>query len=204
MLFLWLSFLIPFYLSVQISPLQWSIKQWWLSHREHKDNTLLPNGTKNLDLDQVNITSQIENHNLCLLLFGHPVVSASLHCYGLQLARPLCPSPSPGICLSSYPLHRWCHSAISFSDALFSSYPQSFPASRTFKMSQLFSLGDQNTSPSASVLPMNIQGWFPLRLTGLILLLSRGLLGVFSSTTVQSINSLVFCLLYSPSLTQCM
>ena len=67
MLFLWLSFLIPFYLSVQISPLQWSLKQWWLSHREHKDNTLLPNDTKNLDLDQVNITSQIENHNLCLL-----------------------------------------------------------------------------------------------------------------------------------------
>ena len=66
--------------------------------------------------------------------------------------------------------------------------PQSFPTSGTFPMSQLFASGDQNTgaSVSASVLPVNIQGWFPLRLTSLISLLSRGLSGVFSSTTVQS------------------
>ena len=65
MLFLWLGFLIPFYLSMQMSPLQWSVKQWWLSHREHKDNTLLPSGTKNLDLGQVNITSQTEDSITC-------------------------------------------------------------------------------------------------------------------------------------------
>ena len=99
-----------------------------------------------------------------LLLFSHLVMSNSLQPHGLQHATPSCPWPSPKVCPSSCPLHRWCHPAISFSDALFSSYPQSFPASRTFKMSQLFSLGDQNTSPSASVLPMSIQGWFPLRL----------------------------------------
>ena len=119
-----------------------------------------------------------------LLLFSYPVMSNSLQPHGLQHARPSCPSPSPKVCPSSCPWHRWCHPAISFSDALFSSYPQSFPASGTFKMSQLFSLGDQNTSPSASVLPMNIQGWFPLRLTGLISLQSKRLSGVFSSTTV--------------------
>ena len=105
---------------------------------------------------------------------------------GLQHARPLCPSPSPGFCPSSCSLPRWCHPAISFSDALFSC-PQSFPASGTFPMSCLFASDDQNTgaSASASVLLGNIQGWSHLRLTGLISLLSEGLLGVFSSTTVQ-------------------
>jgi len=125
-----------------------------------------------------------------LLLFSHPVMSNSLQPHGLQHARPSCPSPSPKVCPSSCPWHRWCHPAISFSDALFSSYPQSFPASGTFKMSQLFSLGDQNTSPSASVLPMNIQGWFPLRLTGLISLQSKRLSGVFSAPQFEGINSL--------------
>ena len=87
---------------------------------------------------------------------------------------------------SSCSLHRWCHPAISSSDALFSC-PQSFSASGTFPMSELFISDDQNTgvSASASVLPMNIQRWFPLRLTSLISLLSKGLSGVFSSTTVQ-------------------
>ena len=78
------------------------------------------------------------------------------------------------------------HPTISSSDTLFSFCPQSFPVSGTFPMSQLFTSGDQNTWPSAlaSVLPMSIQDWFPLRLTGLISLLSKGLSGVFSSTTV--------------------
>ena len=84
-------------------------------------------------------------------------------------------------------LHQWCHSAISSSDTLFSFCPQSFPASGTFPINQLFTSDDQNTgvSASASVLSTSIQSWFPLRLTGLISLLSRGLLGVFSSTTVR-------------------
>ena len=83
-------------------------------------------------------------------------------------------------------LHQWCHSAISSSDTLFSFCPLSFPASGTFPINQLFTSDNQNTgaSASASVLSTSIQGWFPLRLTGLISLLSRGLLGVFSSTTV--------------------
>ena len=105
--------------------------------------------------------------------------------YGLRHARPPCPSPSPWVCPSSFPLCQWCPLAISSSDALFSFCPQSFPASGTFPMSWLFTSGDQNTSASASVLPMSIQGWFPLRLTGLIFTLSKGLSGVSSSTTVQ-------------------
>ena len=113
------------------------------------------------------------------LLFSCPVMSNSLQPHGLQHTRPPCPSPSPEVCLSSCPLHRWCHPALSSSDALFSFCPQSFPESGTFPM---FTSDDQNTGASASVLPTNIQGWFPLRLTDLISLLSRGLSGVFSTT----------------------
>ena len=96
----------------------------------------------------------------------------------------LCPSPSPKVCLSSRPLHLWHHPAFSSSDTLFFFCPQSFPASGTFPVSQLFISGDQNTgaSASASVLPTSIQGWFPLRLTGLIFFLSKGLSGVISSS----------------------
>ena len=90
-----------------------------------------------------------------------------------------------GVCPSSCPLHWWCHPAISSSDALFSFCPQSFPVSGTFPMSQLFESGGQNTGASASVLPTSIQGWFPLRFTGLISLLPKGLSGAFCSTTVQ-------------------
>ena len=105
--------------------------------------------------------------------------------HGLQRTRPTCPTPSPRVCRSS--LHRWCCPAISFSDALFSC-PQSFPASGTFPMSHRFTSDDQNTGSSAlaSVLPVNIQSWCLLRLTNFISLLSKGLLGVFSSTIVQS------------------
>ena len=107
--------------------------------------------------------------------------------HGLQHAGPPCPSPSPRICPSSCPLHWWCHSAISSSDSLFSFCHQSFPASGTFPVSRLFTSDDQNpgASASASVIPMSIQGWSPLRLTGLISLLPKGLSGVFSNTTVQ-------------------
>ena len=107
-------------------------------------------------------------------LFSCPVVSNSFRPHGLQHARPPCPSPSPEICPSSHPL---CHSAISSSDTLFSF---------AFNLSQhqgLFQCANC-TGAAASVLPTWIQGWFPLRLTGLISLLSNGLSGVFSSTTV--------------------
>ena len=102
-------------------------------------------------------------------MFRCPVMSNSLRLHGLQHDRPPCPSPSPKICPSSCPLHWWCHPATSSSDALFSYCPQSFPASGTLSMNRLFTSDDQNTGASASVLPMSIQGWFPLRLTGSIL-----------------------------------
>ena len=140
--------------------------------------------------------------SVMLLLFSLPVMSDSLWPHGLQHTRPPCPSLSPRVCPSSVSLHRWCHPAISSSDALFFC-PQSFPVSGTFPMSHLFTSDDPNTGASASgsVLPMNIQDWCPLRLTGLISLLSKGLSEVFSSTTIEGINSLAFCLLYSPALT---
>ena len=123
--------------------------------------------------------------------------------HGLQHARLLYPSPSPGDCPSSFSLYWRCPPAISSSDTLFSFCPQSVPASGTFPMSQPLASGEQNTgaSASASVLPMNIQGWFPLGLTSLISLLSKGLSGVFSCSQFRVINSLVLYLFYSPALT---
>ena len=116
------------------------------------------------------------------------VVSDSLQPQGLQHARPPCPSPTPGAFSNSRPSSRWCHPTISSSVIPFSSCPQSFPASGSFPVSQLFASGGQSiaVSASTSVLPMNIQGWFPLGLTGLISLQSKGLLRVFSSTTIQN------------------
>ena len=99
----------------------------------------------------------------------------TLRPHGLQHARLSCPSPSPGACSNSCPSSRWCYPTISSSVIPFSSCPQSFPSSGSFQMSQLIALGGQiiGVSASASVLPMNIQGWFPLGLTGLIFLLSK-------------------------------
>jgi len=120
------------------------------------------------------------------LLFSGSVVSHSLQLHGLQHTRLPCPSVSPRVCSNSCPLSQWCHPAISPSVIPFSSCPQSFPASGSFQMSRHFAPGGQSieASASASVLPMNIQSWFPLGLTGLISLLSKRLSRVFSSTTV--------------------
>ena len=122
---------------------------------------------------------------ILLLLFNCPVTSDSLQCYGLQYSIPPGPSPYRGVCPSSCPLHQWCHPDISSSDVLF--YSAFFPASRSFPMSWLFALGNQSigTSASTSVLSGDIQSWFPLRLTGFISLLYKGLSRVFSSSTVQ-------------------
>ena len=121
-----------------------------------------------------------------LLLFSCSVLFNSLQCHGLQHSRHSCPLQSPRVCSNSYPLSQWCHPTISSSVIPFFSYLQSFPASGSFLMSQLFASGGQSIGAlaSASVLPMNIQGWFPLGLTGLISLLSKELSRVFSSTTV--------------------
>ena len=98
------------------------------------------------------------------MLFSHSVISDSLWSHGLQHARLPCPSPSPGVCSNSCPLSRWCHPTISSSAIPFSSCLPSFPASGSFPMSRLFASDGRSTggSASASVLPMNIQGWFPL------------------------------------------
>ena len=119
--------------------------------------------------------------------FSRSVVSDSLLSRGLQHTRPPCPSPPPRACSNSCPSSQWCHPAISSSAVPFSSCPQSFPASGSFPMSQLFSWGGQSTgaSASASVLPMNTQDWSPLGWTGWIYLQSKGLSRVFSNTTVQ-------------------
>ena len=120
---------------------------------------------------------------LFLVLVLCSVMSKSLQSHGLQHTRLPPPSPSPGACSNTCPLSWWCHSTISSSVASFSSCPQSFPASGFFPMSQIFTSDGQSigTPASASVLPMNIQGWFPLGSTGLISLLSKGLLQHHSS-----------------------
>ena len=115
--------------------------------------------------------------SLLLLLFSYQVVSNSPWPHGLKHTRLPCPSPSPGVCSSSCPLSQWCHPTISSFVTFFSFCPQTFPASGAFSMSFLFTSDDQNTgaTASASVLPVNRQGWFPVGLTGLISLQSKGL-----------------------------
>ena len=121
-----------------------------------------------------------------MLLFSRSVMSESLQPHGLQHARLPCLSQSPRACSNSCPLSRWCHPTISSSVVPFSCL-QSFPASGSFLMCWLFESGDQSfeASTAASVLPINIQDWFPLGLTSLISLQSKGLSRVFSNTTVQ-------------------
>ena len=119
--------------------------------------------------------------------FSCSVRSNSLQPHGLKPTRLPCPSSTPGAYSNSCLSHRWCHPTISSSVIPFSSCLQSFPAPGSFQMSQFFAPDGQSIVAwaSASVLPMNIQGWFPLGLTGLISLLSKRLSKVFSSTTVQ-------------------
>ena len=118
--------------------------------------------------------------------FSRSVVSDSLQPHGLQHARPPCPSPTPRACSNSCPLSWWCHPTSSPS-VVPSSCLQSFPASGSFLTSQFFASDGQSTgaSASASVLPMNIQDWFPLGWTDLISFQSKELSRVFSDTTVQ-------------------
>ena len=115
------------------------------------------------------------------------VMSNSLWPHGLKHARTPCQSPIPRVYSNSCPLSWWCHPNISSSVVPFSSCPQSFPESESFQMSQFFTSGGQSIGVSAlaSVLPMNIQDWFPLAWTGWISLQSKGLSRVFSNTTVQ-------------------
>ena len=119
--------------------------------------------------------------------FSCLVMSDSWRPHGLQHARLPCPSPTPRVCSNSCPLSQWCHPIILSSVIPFSSCLQYFPASGSFPVNQLFTSDGQSigVAASASVLPMNIQDWFPLGLTGLLSLQSKGLSRVFSNTTVQ-------------------
>ena len=128
------------------------------------------------------------------------VVSNSLWPHELHHTRLSCPSLSPGVCPNLCPLSQRCHPIISSSVTHFSSCTERFPASGSFPMSWLFTLGGQCIGASASVFPMNIHGWCPLGLIALISLLSKGLLRTSLASRFKSINSLALSLLYGPTL----
>ena len=136
-------------------------------------------GLKRESIQSINIKYDVQ--------FSRSVVSDCLRPHGLQHARPPCPSPTPRVHSNSCLLSQWCHPTISSSVVPFSSCLQSFPASGSFQISQFFISGGQSIGVSAlaSVLPMNIQDWYPLGWTGWISLQSKGLSRVFSNTTVQ-------------------
>ena len=145
-------------------------------------------------------------HAFSSVQFSCSVMSNSLQTHGLQLARLSItrPSPTPRVNSNSCPLSQWCHPTISSSVVPFSSHLQSFPASGSFPISQFFTSGGQSigASASASVLPMNIQDWFPLGRIRWISLQSKGLSRLSSPTPqFKSINSLVISFLYSQTLT---
>ena len=144
-----------------------------------------------------------QEYGFSSVLFSRSVVSNFLPPHELKHTWLSCPSPTPEDDSNSCPLSQWYHPTISPSVVPFSSFPQSFPASGSFQMSQLFTSGSQSigVSASSSVLPMDIQDWFPLRLTGLIASQSEGLSRVFSKPQFKSINSLVLSFLYGPILT---
>ena len=139
---------------------------------------------------KLNILTQI-SVSVCWMFssvqFSCSVMSDSLRSHESQHARPPCPSPTPGVHSNSRPSSQWCHPAISSSAILFSSCPQSLPASESFPVSQFFSWGGQSTRASAlaSFLPKKSQRWSPSEWTGWISLQSKGLSRVFSNTTVQ-------------------
>ena len=144
-----------------------------------------------LEVGSVTLPSLQMRKLRCLVQFSCSVVSDSLRLHEPQYAMlrtwPPCPSPTPRVHPNPCPLSRWCHPAISSSVVPFSSCSQSFPASGSFQMSQLFTSGVQSigVSASTSVLPMNTQDWSPLEWTGWISLQFKGLSRVFSNTTVQ-------------------
>ena len=117
--------------------------------------------------------------------FSRLVMSNSLQPHGLQHPRPPCLSTTPGVYSNSCPLSQWCHATILSSVDPLLLLPTIPPSIRVFQMSQLFASGGQSIGASASLLPMNIQGWFCLGLTSLISLQSKGLSRILSNTTVQ-------------------
>ena len=159
-------------------------------HWEHRVLITRPLGSLCVffkDTSHIALGHSLPQYDLSSVQFSCSVVSNSLWPHGLQHARPPCPSPAPGADSNSCSLNQWCHPTISSSVVPFSFHLQSFPASRSFQMSQFFAPGGQRigVSASASVLLMTIQDWFPLGSTGLISLLSKGLSKVFFSTTIS-------------------
>ena len=151
----------------------------------HKDKIQTPlHCLKRWGRERSNISS---SQVISWIQFSLSVMSDSWRPHGLQHARPPCPSPAPGVYSNSCLLSRWCHPTILPSVIPFFSHLQSFLASGSFQMNQSFTLGGQSIgiSASASVCPMNIQDWSPLRWTGWFSLQSKGLSRVFSNTTVQ-------------------
>ena len=142
--------------------------------RKVDESQITTRGNKNLNVTRV-------------VQFSRSVVSDSLWPSGLQHASPPCPSPTPGVYSNSCPPSRWCHPTISSSVIPLSSQLLTFPASESFPMSHFLASSGQSigVSASTSVLPMNIQDWFPLGWTGWISLQSKGLSRVLSNTTVQ-------------------
>ena len=140
----------------------------------------------------------------CFLQSSHSVVSNSLQLHGLHHATLPYPSPTPGSCSNSCPW--WVHESVMPSSHLILCHPlllplQSFPASGSFPVSQFFTSGGQSVGASASVLPVNIQDWYPLEWTGWISLQSTGLSRVFSNTTVQKHQFFSTQLSHGPVLT---
>ena len=177
-----------------------TITKWWKSLRKQANRkishdlrlerinkvkmAILPKAIYRFDVIPIKLSTKFFTK---LFQFSLSVVSDSLWPHEPQHARPPCPSPTPRVYPNSCPLNRWCHPTISSSAIPFSSWPQSFPASESFQMSQLFASGDQSigVSASTSVLPMNTQDWSPPEWTGWISLQSKGLSRVFFNTTVQ-------------------
>ena len=153
-------------------------KSWtWLSYWAHMHSIRLMDSSTNSYISSWLFSSVQFSCSSCPTLRRHR----------LQHARPPCPSPTPRVHPNSCPLNWWCHPTISSSVVPFSSHLQSFPASGSFQMSQLFASGGQSIgiSASISIFPKNIQDWFPLGWTGWISLQFKGHSRVFSNTTVQ-------------------
>ena len=142
-------------------------------------------------------------HQENILFVAISVMSYSLQPHGLQHTRFPCPSPTPEAYSNSCPLSQWCHPTISSSVIPFSSCPQSFPASGSFPVSQLFTSGGQSigVSASASVLPMNIWDWFPLGWTGWSTCSPRDSQESSPTPQFKSINSSALSFLYGPTFT---
>ena len=158
----------------------------WVSDATQPSHSLSPPSHPAFNLSHIRsfpLSQLFVSSGQCIVVVAQSLVCPTLPLYGLQHVRVPCPSPSPRACSNSCPLSQWCHPNISSSVIPFSS----FPASRSFLMSQLFVSGGQSirASASVSILPMTIHSLFPLGLTGWISLLFKGLSRVFSNITVQ-------------------